>query len=151
MRTPSAPSPFVKVMPSQRESGFTLLELMIVIAILGLLAFIATPPFLRYLASSKIETARIEVQSLGSALDLYAYENGRYPTSEEGLQALIDKPAAATHWKGPYLKRAEMINDPWGHIFHYRMPGRHGEYDLYSGGADGGDPGDNAAKDLRSW
>lgn len=133
------------------DPGFTLLELLIVIAILGLLAFIATPPFLRYLSTSKTETVRIQIQSLGASLDLYGYENGRFPTTQEGLKALHDKPASAPHWKGPYLKHAEMTADPWGHPYHYRMPGRHGPYDLYSGGGDGGDPGENAPKELRNW
>jgi len=133
------------------EGGFTLLELMIVIAILGLLASVATPPLLRYLDSSKSSTAKIEIQSLGAALDLYAFENGRYPTTQEGLKALLEKPSAAAHWNGPYLKRPDMINDPWGKIFFYRAPGHHGAYDLYSAGPEGTDPGDNAGKGLRSW
>ena len=124
---------------------------MIVIAVLGLLAFVATPPFLRYLDSSKYNTAKIDIQSLGGALDLYAFETGRYPSSGEGLQALLEKPATASHWKGPYLKRAEMINDPWGRPFFYRAPGRHGPYDIYSGGPEANDPGDHAAPELRSW
>ena len=109
-----------------RDDGFTLLELMIVLAILGLLAFVAAPPFLRYLDTSKMETARIQVQNLGAALDLYAYENGRYPSGQEGLGALLAKPATAPRWKGPYLTQAEMINDPCGRPFFYGMPGRHG-------------------------
>jgi general secretion pathway protein G len=133
------------------EGGFTLLELMIVIAILGLLASVATPPLLRYLDNSKSSTAKIEIQSLGAALDLYAFENGRYPTTQEGLKALLEKPSAAAHWNGPYLKRPEMINDPWGKSFFYRAPGHHGAYDLYSAGPDGADPGENAVKGLRSW
>lgn len=128
-----------------------MLELMIVIAILGMLAAVATPPFLRYLDSSKTNTAKIEIQSLGAALDLYSFENGRYPSTAEGLKALLEKPASAPHWNGPYLKRPEMIADPWGNPFHYRAPGHHGAYDLYSGGSDGTDPGENAAKGLRSW
>ena len=134
-----------------REGGFTLLELMIVIAILGLLASVAAPPLLRYLDNSKSGTAKVEIQSLGAALDLYAFENGRYPTTQEGLKALLEKPSAAPHWHGPYLKRPEMIADPWGKIFFYRAPGHHGAYDLYSAGSDGTDPGDNAIKELRSW
>jgi general secretion pathway protein G len=137
--------------PDLRQAGFTLLELMIVITILGLLAFVAAPPFLRYLDSAKHNTAKIEIQALGGALDLYAFENGRYPSSEEGLRALLEKPATAPLWHGPYLKRAEMINDPWGRPFYYRAPGRHGSYDLYSAGSNANDPADDAAVDLRSW
>ena len=124
---------------------------MVVIAILGMLAFIAAPPILRYFATSKVETTRIQIQSLGAALDLYAYETGRYPTTQEGLAALLAKPAAAARWKGPYLKRDEMTVDPWGRTYHYRSPGRHGTYDLYSGGPEAADPGDGVAKELRSW
>jgi general secretion pathway protein G len=132
-------------------AGFTLLELMVVLAILGVLAFVAAPPFLRYLASGKLQATRIQIASLGSALDLYAYEVGRYPTSEEGLRALVAKPATATRWNGPYLQRAEMIVDPWGHPYQYRMPGQHGSYDLYSLGPKGTQGGEAESNELRSW
>jgi general secretion pathway protein G len=132
-------------------AGFTLLELMVVLAILGVLAFVAAPPFLRYLASGKLQATRIQIASLGSALDLYAYEVGHYPTSEEGLRALVAKPATETRWNGPYLQRAEMIVDPWGHPYQYRMPGQHGSYDLYSLGPKGTQGGEAESNELRSW
>jgi len=134
-----------------RQAGFTLLELMIVIAILGMLAFVATPPLLRYLDVAKNDSVKVQLQGLGVALDLYAYETGHYPSNHDGLESLVHRPSGATRWNGPYLKQAEMLKDPWGHPYHYRMPGRHGSYDLYSGGPDGGDPGENAAHDLRNW
>lgn len=133
------------------EHGFTLLELMVVLAILGALAFVAAPPFLRYLAAGKMQAAKIQIASLGSALDLYAYEIGRYPSTAEGLKALLAKPANSTKWNGPYLQRTEMTLDPWGHPYQYRMPGRHGAYDLYSLGPKGTDGGENDADELRSW
>jgi general secretion pathway protein G len=134
-----------------REAGFTLLELMVVLAILGALAFVAAPPFLRYLASGKMQATKIQIVGLGSALDLYAYELGRYPSSDEGLKALLTKPANVARWNGPYLQRAEMLLDPWGHPYQYRMPGRHGSYDLYSLGPKGVEGGEGEANELRSW
>lgn len=136
---------------ARRNAGFTLLELMVVLAILGALAFVAAPPFLRYLASGKLQATKIQIASLGSALDLYAYEVGHYPSTEEGLRALVSKPATATRWNGPYLQRAEMIVDPWGHPYQYRMPGLHGSYDLYSLGPKGTQGGEADSDELRSW
>jgi len=133
------------------NAGFTLLELMVVLAILGALAFVAAPPFLRYLASGKLQATKIQIVSLGSALDLYAYEVGRYPTNDEGLKALLAKPATAPRWNGPYLQRAEMITDPWGQPYQYRMPGQHGAYDLFSLGPKGTQGGEAESNDLRSW
>lgn len=133
------------------NAGFTLLELMVVLAILGALAFVAAPPFLRYLTSGKLQATKIQIVSLGSALDLYAYEVGRYPTGDEGLKALLAKPANAARWNGPYLQRAEMILDPWGHPYQYRMPGQHGSYDLYSLGPKGIEGGESDSNELRSW
>ena len=135
----------------RRNAGFTLLELMVVLAILATLAFVAAPPFLRYLATGKLEATKIQIAGLGSALDLYSFDVGRYPSTEEGLKALVAKPANATRWSGPYVQRAEMILDPWGHPYQYRMPGQHGSYDLYSLGPRGTQGGETDSNDLRSW
>ena len=148
---PSRRAPRGRAAPSAASAGFTLLELMVVLAILGALAFVAAPPFLRYLASGRLQATKIQIASLGSALDLYAYEVGRYPSSEEGLKALLAKPPTAVRWNGPYLQRAEMIVDPWGHPYQYRMPGQHGSYDLYSLGPKGTQGGEADSDDLRSW
>lgn len=135
----------------QRESGFTLLELLVVLTILGLLAVIATPRVLQYLSGAKSKTAAIEVEQLGSALDLYRLDMGRYPTEQEGIEALVKRPSDAEHWNGPYVKKKEMLIDPWGEPFHYRIPGQHGSYDLYSLGADKQEGGDGENKDIVSW
>lgn len=135
----------------RRDAGFTLLELMVVLAILGLLAFIATPQVLKYLGTAKHETARIQIQSLGSALDLFRLEVGRYPTTQEGLQALLARPGTLEKWNGPYLTRKEMIVDPWSRPYGYRGPGQHGPYDLWTLGADGGPGGEGENRDVTSW
>ena len=135
----------------RRQSGFTLIELLVVLTILGLFAIIATPRVLQYLSGAKSKTATIQVEQLGGALDLYRLDLGRYPTEQEGMEALIKRPANAARWNGPYVKKKEMLVDPWGEAFHYRIPGQHGAYDLYSLGADKQDGGEDENKDLVSW
>ncbi|MDX1483409.1 MAG: type II secretion system major pseudopilin GspG [Alphaproteobacteria bacterium] len=135
----------------KRQSGFTLLELLVVLTILGLFAIIATPRVLQYLGGAKSKTAAIQVEQLGGALDLYRLDVGRYPTAEEGIAALVERPAGAERWNGPYVKKKEMLVDPWGEPFRYRVPGQHGPYDLYSLGADKQEGGEGENKDLVSW
>ncbi len=135
----------------KRQSGFTLLELLVVLVLLGLFAVIATPRVLQYLSGAKSKTASIQVEQLGGALDLYRLDVGRYPTEQEGMPALVRRPADAPRWNGPYVKKKEMLVDPWGEPFHYRSPGQHGEYDLYSLGADKQEGGEDENKDLVSW
>lgn len=137
---------------NRREDGYTLMELLVVLAILGLLASIATTMVLRYLDSAKVSTAKTELSNLEGALDLFKYDVGRYPTTEEGLQALTVAPPSAENWNGPYIKKTNAAGqDPWGHPYKYRSPGQHGEYDLYSSGPKGvGD--DGAAKPaIANW
>lgn len=124
------------------ESGFTLIELLVVLAILGLLVAIASPQVLKYLARAKVDTARIELKSMATALDLFLVDEGRYPTEQEGLQALITKPGNLGYWAGPYLKTGttEVPMDPWGHPYQYRYPGQSEDYDLFSNGPDGNTP-----------
>ncbi|HTT85178.1 MAG TPA: type II secretion system major pseudopilin GspG [Rhizomicrobium sp.] len=118
------------------EAGYTLMELLVVLAILGLLAAVATPMVLHYLDSAKVSTAKTEVSNLSAGLDLFKYDVGRYPTTEEGLEALISAPEGVENWNGPYIKKTTKLNDPWGHPYNYRYPGTHGgEFDLYSYGA----------------
>jgi general secretion pathway protein G len=137
--------------PRRRPRGFTLLELLVVLAILSFLALIAVPQVLKYLGSAKSDTAGIQVQQLGATLDLYRLDAGAYPTDEQGLDALFERPADAERWNGPYLKKRAMIDDPWGNRFIYRYPGEHGDYDIYSLGADGQEGGEDEDKDLVSW
>lgn len=133
------------------EEGFTLLELLVVLVILGLLAAFAVPQVLNYLGGAKSDAASIQIDNLGTALDLYRLDNGRYPSGDEGLQALVEKPGDAERWNGPYVKKRESLLDPWGEPYRYRFPGEHGAYDLYSLGADKTEGGDGEDRDLTSW
>jgi general secretion pathway protein G len=134
-----------------REDGFTLVELLVVLAILGLLVAIAAPRVMKYLGSAKSDTARIQVDKLSGILDLYRLEVGHYPTEQEGLRALVEKPAQADSWNGPYLKNAASLVDPWSVPYLYHAPGQHGEFDLYTLGADGKEGGEGADRDITNW
>lgn len=130
-----------------RAEGFTLVELLVVLVILALLFGLVVPRTIDYLGRAKSDVAKLQIQTLGQSLDLYHLDNGRYPTQEEGLKALIQRPTNAPRWKGPYLKSAEVPPDPWGKPYVYEFPGKRGlAYDLYSLGADGarGGNGENA-------
>ena len=133
------------------ENGFTLVELLVVLAILGLLVALAAPRVMKYLGSARTDTARIQIEKLSGVLDLYRLEVGHYPTEQEGLRALVEKPAQSDSWNGPYLKSAESLVDPWGAPYGYRSPGQHGEFDLYTLGADGKEGGDGADRDVVNW
>ncbi|MGB0747909.1 MAG: type II secretion system major pseudopilin GspG [Magnetospiraceae bacterium] len=133
------------------QRGFTLLELLVVLAILGLIALFAVPQVTRLLGGAKSDAAAIQVTNLSSILDLYRIETGRFPTDAEGLEALRTKPAEAKGWNGPYVQKAEMLVDPWGNPYQYRFPGEHGEYDIWSFGADGTEGGSGEDADVVSW
>lgn len=133
------------------QRGFTLIELLVVLAILGLLAALATPQIVKYLGKAKTETARIEIKNIGSALDLFLIDNGRYPSQQEGLGALIDNPGNLPSWHGPYLKTKGAPVDPWGRGYQYRAPGQHGDYDLFTLGADNAPGGTGENEDVTSW
>lgn len=131
--------------------GFTLVELLVVLAILGLLAGLVGPQVMKFLSGSKTKTASLQIEKLAGTLDLYRLEVGRYPTTQEGLEALVEKPANAPNWNGPYLQKAQVPKDPWGFDYQYRFPGEHGAFDLYSLGADNADGGDGENQDVVSW
>ncbi|MFA7240697.1 MAG: type II secretion system major pseudopilin GspG [Sulfuricellaceae bacterium] len=133
------------------QQGFTLIELLVVLVILGLLASIAGPKVMNYLGGAKSDSAKLQVEEFGASLDLFKLETGRYPTSQEGLQALVQAPSGLTGWNGPYLKKKAVPKDPWGNEYRYVSPGQHGPYDLSSLGADNRDGGDGENKDLTSW
>ena len=133
------------------QRGFTLLEILVVLVILGLLAGLVGPRVLKHLDSSKTKTAMLQIQELGAALDLYRLEVGRYPNSEQGLDALINQPEGINSWNGPYLKKKVIRLDPWGQNYHYKFPGEYGEYDLFSLGADNNEGGDSENADIVSW
>lgn len=140
-----------RISHSGNEDGYTLMELLVVLAILGFLAAIATPAVIHYLDSAKNSTAKTEVANLSAGLDLFKLDVGRYPTTEEGLKALVTAPPTAENWNGPYVKKTSEIDDPWGHPYNYKSPGQHGEFDLYSYGAkgEGGDAG--AKPQIANW
>ena len=135
----------------RRTRGFTLLELLVVLVILGLLAAVAVPQVLNYLGGARTDAAGLQVQQLSATLDLYRLDAGRYPNQDEGLDALLVRPSDAKAWNGPYVKKEEMLVDPWGNRFIYRFPGEHGAYDLFSLGADGEEGGEDEDQDVVSW
>lgn len=132
----------------ESEQGFTLVEMLVVITIIGLIMGLIGPRVLNYLSESKVKAAKIQMQSFSSALDLYNLDTGRYPTSSEGLAALVQQTAGVAAWNGPYLKGAALPNDPWNHPYLYRAPGDHGPYDIKSLGSDGQEGGSGTAADL---
>jgi general secretion pathway protein G len=144
------PSPVPRRQTSA-EVGFSLIELLVVLAILGLLISLVAPPVLRYLGRAKTEVAKVDIHNLESSLELYRLDFGRYPTQSEGLKALVEKPAGLERWQGPYLKQKTVPTDPWGHPYHYRIPGEHGDYDLYSLGADDAPGGTGENQDVVNW
>ena len=117
------------------EAGFTLVEMLVVITIIGLVVALVGPRVLGYLADSKIKTAKIQIESFSAALDLYYLDNGAYPASNEGLTALVQRPSSAPAWNGPYLRTGWVPNDPWGHPYIYKVPGDHAPYEVDSYGS----------------
>ena len=133
-----------------RHAGFTLIELMIVLFILGLLAALVAPRLMGRVGKAKQKTAQTQIQMLATALDLYHLDVGRYPTEEEGLKSLYAKPESLPAWSGPYLDKA-VPKDPWARDYVYKCPGEHGPYDLYSMGADGQPGGEGENVDITNW
>lgn len=133
-----------------RVSGFTLLELLVVMVIIGLLAGYVGPKYFAQIGKSEIKTAKAQIDALGKALDQYRLDTGRYPTTEQGLAALNAPPGNEPKWQGPYLQKA-VPNDPWGKPYLYKSPGEHGEYDLWSYGKDGQAGGNEEYADVVSW
>ena len=135
----------------RRQAGFTLVELLVVLIILGLIAAFAAPRVIKFVGGAKTDSAKIQIERLSGVLDLYRLQVGRYPNQDEGLNALMEQPADAPDWEGPYLKKADALIDPWRRPYIYRFPVEHGDYDLYSLGADGEDGGEGEDRDLMSW
>ena len=137
---------------STEDAGFTLFELLVVLAILGLLAGIVGPQVMRYLGTSRTQTAKVQIKNIASALELYRLDVGHFPTVQEGLPALVAAPNAAVQgWNGPYLPQIAALNDPWGHSYRYASPGKHGEVDVWSYGSDDVEGGTGEAADVGSW
>jgi len=133
------------------ERGFTLVEILVVITIIGLIMGLVGPRVLNYLTESKAKAAKIQIESFASSLDLFFLDAGRYPSSSEGLGALVQRPGNISGWNGPYLKGGNLPPDPWGNAYIYRSPGQHGAYDIVSFGADGQEGGSGTAGDITSW
>ena len=132
------------------QRGFTLLELLVVMVIIGLLVGYVGPKYFAQIGKSEVKVAKAQIDSLGKALDQYRLDTGHYPTTEQGLNALITKPASEAKWDGPYLVKAVPL-DPWGHPYVYKNPGEHGDYDLLSYGKDGQPGGSGESADLTNW
>jgi general secretion pathway protein G len=134
----------------QEHGGFTLLELLVVMVIIGLLAGYVGPKYFGQIGKSETKVARAQLDALEKALDQYRLDTGHYPAPESGLAALIEKPPNETKWDGPYLKKIVPM-DPWGRPYIYKLPGEHGEYDLVSYGKDGQPGGTGEASDIVNW
>lgn len=137
--------------PHRRSRGFTLMELLVVLAILGLLMSLVGPAVLNQLGGAKSKTAAIQVKDIEQALEMYKLDVGRYPTTGQGLVALVQKPDGVGGWNGPYLKGGKLPQDPWKQDYHYRFPGVRGEIDIYSFGMDGTEGGDGENADVGNW
>jgi general secretion pathway protein G len=130
------------------QQGFTLVEMLVVITIIGLIMGLIGPRVLNYLSESKVKAAKIQLQSFGGALDLFYLDAGRFPSTAEGLTALVRPTPGVAAWNGPYLKGGNIPNDPWSHGYVYRSPGEHGPYEIISYGADGQEGGSGVAADV---
>ena len=139
-------------MPSilRKNAGFTLLELLVVMVIIGLLVGYVGPKYFAQVGKSEIKSTRAQINALEKALDQYRLDTGHYPTTEQGLAALFTKPSGEGKWEGPYLKK-EVPPDPWGKPYQYKSPGDHGEVDLYSFGKDGQPGGVDEMADITNW
>ncbi len=135
----------------QAEKGFTLLELLVVLGIIAMLAGIVGPQVMKHMGASKTKAARVQVEDLSAALDMYKLDVGKYPTTEQGLAALVEKPSASKRWNGPYLRKIKVPQDPWIQAYNYKSPGQYGKFDLYSYGADEKEGGEGEDQDINSW
>jgi general secretion pathway protein G len=136
---------------AKKLTGFTLVELMVVLLVLVMLATIAAPRVTKYLRKAKQQTAKVQVEALSSAVEGFHLDMGRYPTQEESLLGLVQPPAEPGSWDGPYIKKRESLIDPWGRPYLYRRPGQHGDFDIYTFGADGKEGGDGDDRDIGNW
>ena len=134
-----------------KNKGFSLIELLVVLVILGLLAGVVAPQVMKHVGKAKSDSARLQIDDLGAAIDLYYLEVGDYPTTEQGLLALVTAPANTVNWNGPYLKKKKIPKDPWNRDYNYQSPGENGDNDLYTLGKDNQLGGNKEDKDILSW
>ncbi len=134
----------------KNQAGFTLVELIVVVIIIGLLAGLVVPQFIKQEEKATAKAAKAQIELFGTALDTFRLDVGRYPNSQEGMAALMQKPGGADRWDGPYLRK-DLPPDPWGKPYIYKSPGDHGVYDIISYGADGAPGGDGNNRDITSW
>ena len=131
--------------------GMTLIEILVVLTLIGIVMGIVGGNYLGQGEKAKQKAAKIEIEQIGQTLDLFKLEVGRYPTTQEGLQALITAPTGVSNWNGPYWKKNTLPKDPWTNEYKYASPGQHGAYDIWSYGADGKEGGEGTNKDITSW
>ncbi len=135
----------------KKTQGFTLLELLVVLGIIAMLAGIVGPQVMKHMGSAKLKAAKVQIEDISTALDMYKLDVGNYPSNQQGLAALVEKPADGKQWNGPYLRKEKVPVDPWQQEYHYQMPGQHGKFDLYSYGADDKQGGEGEDQDINSW
>jgi general secretion pathway protein G len=133
------------------QAGFTLVEMLVVLVIIGLIMGLVGPRVLSYLSDSRVKATRLQIESFSNSLDLFYVDTGRYPTTQEGLGALLERPTEADRWSGPYLRSNSVPIDPWGHPYVYRSPGSHGAYDLMSYGPKGQEGGESSESEIANW
>jgi general secretion pathway protein G len=136
---------------NHRQTGFTLLELLVVLGIIAMRAGLVGPQVMKHMGESKVKAAKVQIEDLAQTLDMYKLDVGGYPTSEQGLNALIENPGDIQRWNGPYLRKSKVPLDPWQQEYKYTSPGEHGKFDVSSMGADGKEGGEGEDKDLNSW
>jgi general secretion pathway protein G len=136
---------------NKRQTGFTLLELLVVLGIIAMLAGLVGPQVMKHMGESKVKAAKVQLEDLAQTLDMYKLDVGSYPTSEQGLNALIENPGDIQRWNGPYLRKSKVPLDPWNQEYKFISPGEHGKFDIVSLGADGKEGGEGEDKDLNSW
>jgi general secretion pathway protein G len=141
-------TPAERVRLAGRNAGFTLVEMLVVLTIIGLILGLVGPRVLHYLGDSRTKTAKLQIESFGSALDLFYLDTGHYPTTSEGLDVLVQRPTGIEIWNGPYLKGGRVPRDPWGNTYQYRSPVERASYEIVSYGSDGREGGTGSAADI---
>ena len=141
----------MKQLNNRKQTGFTLLELLVVLGIIAMLAGLVGPQVMKHMGESKVKAAKVQIEDLAQTLDMYKLDVGSYPTSDQGLNALIESPDGAARWNGPYLRKSKVPLDPWQQEYKYTSPGEHGKFVVTSLGADGNEGGEGEDKDLNSW